>query len=150
MGSIADLLAAIRGHRIYLDTNIFVYFLDRNTQFFDAASALIHAIATHHAHAYTGQIAVAETMVGPYRSRNPHHIASARAFFAQKHVLTVVRHEDWAFEQAAQFRALTSVKLIDALHIATALQAKCRFLITNDKAIRASSRLQVLQLADFR
>lgn len=143
------MLAAISGHRIYLDTNIFVYFLDKNTQFFNAASALINAIATHHAHAYTGQIAVAETMVGPYRSKNPHLIGSALAFFAQKHVLTIVRHEDWAFERAAQFRAQTHIKLIDALHIATALQANCHVLVTNDKAIRTSNRLQILQLADF-
>ncbi|MFC0170642.1 type II toxin-antitoxin system VapC family toxin [Pseudoduganella danionis] len=149
MGTIADLLVATRGHKIYLDTNIFVYFLDKNTQFFDAAAALMHSLASRHAHAYTGQIAVAETMVGPYRSGNPRLIASALAFFAQKHVLTVVRHGDGAYQHAAQCRAQTGVKLIDALHIATALQAQCRYLITNDKAMRTSGQLQILQLSDY-
>lgn len=35
MDKIGDILERIRGQRIYVDTNIFIYFLERNERYFD-------------------------------------------------------------------------------------------------------------------
>ena len=34
MGTIEETLKRLQGHRVYLDTNVFIYFLDRNPDFF--------------------------------------------------------------------------------------------------------------------
>ena len=37
MGQVISLFQAMRGQRVYVDTNVFIYFLEGNSQFFAAA-----------------------------------------------------------------------------------------------------------------
>ncbi|NOT17176.1 MAG: hypothetical protein HOP20_03790 [Sulfuriferula sp.] len=37
MDKISAILSRIQGERVYIDTNIFVYFLDQNERYFDIA-----------------------------------------------------------------------------------------------------------------
>ncbi|WP_371866543.1 type II toxin-antitoxin system VapC family toxin [Duganella alba] len=53
------------------------------------------------------------------------------------------------FDCAAQLRAAHKIKLVDAVHLATALRAACRFFITNDKAMRSTGSLSVVQLGSL-
>jgi predicted nucleic acid-binding protein len=34
MGTIEEALKRLQGHKVYLDTNVFIYFLDRNPDYF--------------------------------------------------------------------------------------------------------------------
>lgn len=34
MGTIEETLKRLQGHKVYLDTNVFIYFLDRNPDYF--------------------------------------------------------------------------------------------------------------------
>lgn len=92
MGKIIGLIAALRGHRVYVDTN---------------------------------------------------------AFFETSHFLTVLSHDRAIWDLAAQLRAAHKLKLPDAVHLATAIKAACRFLITNDKATRSTGALSVVQLGSL-
>ena len=149
MGQVIGMIAAMRGHRVYVDTNIFVYFLERNADFFSAAAPVIQAIAEKELVGCTGEIAIAETMVRPYRSNDPAIIATTRDFFETGGFLKILPHDRTTFYFAAQLRAAQRIKLIDALHIATALKAACRYFITNDKAMRSTGTLNVVQLSSL-
>jgi predicted nucleic acid-binding protein len=41
------------------------------------------------------------------------------------------------------------MKIIDAVHLATALKAACRYFVTNDKAMRSTGALSVVQLSSL-
>ncbi|WP_404990958.1 hypothetical protein [Duganella sp. 3397] len=43
-------------------------------------------------------------------------------------------------------RAESRLRFVDAIHVATATSAACKYFITNDKAIRTRSGLAVVQL----
>ncbi|MDR7052494.1 hypothetical protein J2X54_004999 [Duganella sp. 3397] len=76
MGQVIPVLQAMCGQRVYLDTNVFIYFLDGNLQFFPAAEPVLRAISNREIIGVTGEIAVAETMVGPYHKmeyEDDHH-----------------------------------------------------------------------------
>ncbi|MDO5624198.1 MAG: type II toxin-antitoxin system VapC family toxin [Pseudomonadota bacterium] len=145
-------LARLRGQKVYFDTNVLVYFFDRNPLYFPVAAALIQAVDRGDCFGFTGDAVVAELMVHPYKSNSPAEIARGKAFFARKNFITVLGHDAQAFDTAARLRAASSLKLMDALHCATAIQAGCRFFVTHDRdfnALASDKSLQVIRIADL-
>ncbi|MFU8790099.1 MAG: type II toxin-antitoxin system VapC family toxin [Methylobacter sp.] len=149
MGKINELLARIQGHRTYLDANFLIYFFDKNEPYLSITSKIIVACDRQEVFGYTGDAAVAELMVYPYRSKNEMEIARGKAFFMRENFLQILPHNSALFDTASRLRAETGMKLIDSLHCATALQAGCEFLITNDKGIRSNGTLEVILLNDW-
>jgi predicted nucleic acid-binding protein len=146
MGQVIPLFQAMRGQRVYVDTNVFIYFLEGNPQFFPAAEPVLRAISSKDIMGFTGEVAVAETMVGPYRKMDPGLIATTHNFFRSKNFLTIVPHDRAIFDHAARLRAEGRLRFIDAIHVATATSADCKFFVTNDKAIRSQGNIAVIQL----
>ena len=149
MGKIESAIARIAGQRVYIDTNIFIYFLDRHPTYFDAVAALFQAGSQQGFFATTGDIAVAEVMVGPYRQGDPALVARFKRFFEHKNLLTVAAHERSVFDTAAMLSGQKRLKFIDALHVATALSLGCRFLLTDDAGIASVSGPEVIQLGSL-
>ena len=146
MGSIAALLARMARQRVYLDSNVFIHFLDRNPLYFPLVAPLLEAIDGGDIIGVTGDAAVAEVMVSPYRASDPGLIAGIQSFFGRAGFLSVRSHDAAAFDLAAQLRARHGMKFIDALHVATAINAECRYLITNDGDFRSQAAIEVVTL----
>ena len=85
---LAATMARLSGQRVYIDTNVFIYFLDKHDTYFELVSHFFQA-------------------------------------------------------------CIKRLKFIDALHLATAVQAGCQYLITNDAGISSSEGLEVISLADL-
>lgn len=149
MGTVIGTISAMRGHRVYVDTNVFIYFLERNLEFFSAAAAVIQAIRSQEFSGFTGEITVAETLVKPYLARDMILVADTKSFFDTSNFLTVLSHDKLTWDIAAQLRAAQRIKLVDAVHLATALKAACRYFVTNDKAMRSTGALSVVQLGSL-
>jgi predicted nucleic acid-binding protein len=150
MGTIEKLLCQLHGRHVYLDTNILIYFLDKNPDYFPVAAAVIESIESGSIAGYTGDAVIAEILVKPYQSGNIELVSSIKAFFNTENFLTICRHDAESFDLAAQLRAKYSQKFIDALHYATAIRAGCQAIITNDNGIRTSERLEVISLSKYR
>jgi predicted nucleic acid-binding protein len=150
MGTIEELLDRLHGRRVYLDTNLLIYFLDRNPDYFNVAEAIIEAIENGSMSGYTGDAVIAEILVKPYRSGNVALVSSIKAFFNTENFLTICHHDAETFDLAAQLRAKYNQKFIDALHCATAIRSGCHAIITNDNGIRNSEQLEVISLSSFR
>jgi predicted nucleic acid-binding protein len=148
MGVLDKALAKLSGQRVYMDTNTLVYFFDRNPIYFPAVAKIIQACDRGEFLGFTGDAAVSELMVHPYQTRNPAEIARGKAFFARPNFITVLPHTTPIFDAASQLRAAgKSLRLIDALHYATAISAGCQFFITNDKDFSGvSSGAEVINL----
>lgn len=146
MGKIEDTITRMAGHRVYLDTNVFVYFLDRNPDYFPVVEPIIAAIESGLIIGYTGDAAIAETLVKPYQTGNLALAASFKAFFRTEDFLSIQPHDAETFDLAAQLRSRRGLKFIDALHYATAIQAGCKFFVTNDGGIQSSDVLEVVSV----
>lgn len=132
---------ALRGRRVYVDANVFMYFLDGSTQWAAAGDGAFAAV--------TGEVAVAEVMVGPYRTGDSLLIRSTREFFAQPRLVDVVGHPREVWDDAAMLRGTTGIPLIDGLHIATAAYARCTALITNDTRMKSLLGVDVIALSSL-
>lgn len=143
---VAPALERIRGQRVYVDTNIFSYFLERHARYFDTVMPFFQLFNEGHSMAYTGDAVVAETLYKPYQVSDALRVSEFKAFFAQDEFITVLPHSTKAFELAAELAPKRGLKLIDALHYATAALAGCKYFLTNDQGIASSDLLQVIQL----
>ena len=150
MGTIEDKLKRLHGNRVYLDTNVFIYFLDRNRDYFPQVAPIIEAIESGLILGCTGDATIAEILVKPYQSGNLELVAKIKAFFRMEDFLSICPHDAETFDLASQLRAKYNQKFIDALHYATAIRAGCKFIITNDSGIKSNDFLEVILLSALR
>ena len=94
-----------------------------------------------------GDAVIAEVMVHPYKFGNLALIERYKAFFAQEDFLSVLSHDSKAFDLASQLSGTKGMKLVDSLHMATALQAGCSYMITHDKGMKSVERIRIIQLS---
>ena len=87
MGTIAVTLNRLHGNRVYLDTNVFIYFLDRNPDYFPLVASIIEAVESGLILGCTGEAAIAAILVKPYQSGNLELVANIKAFFRMEDFL---------------------------------------------------------------
>ena len=88
-------------------------------------------------------------MVRPYKIGNIAMIEQFKAFFYRENFLTILPHESKTFDMAAQISAKHGMKLVDALHLATALQAGCKYLITQDMGFKQVEGVELVNLKNI-
>ena len=143
MDALGAVLARMAGQRVYFDSNVFIYFLDQGA-LFDVVALLLAACVEGRMTGCTGDAAVAETMVMPYRRQNAAKTAQFKAFFGLEGFLTIHTHTAQTFDLAAQLAGTQGMRLMNALHYATAIQSGCHFLVTNDAGIKSSEEIEVV------
>jgi predicted nucleic acid-binding protein len=146
MDKIGQALARVQGQRVYVDTNIFIYFLERHDRYFDAVVPFFQLFNDGLSIAYTGDAVVAETLYKPYQINDTLRVSEFKEFFSNDEFITVLPHTKKVFELAAELAPKRGMKLIDALHYATAALAGCKFILTNDLGFASSDAIEVLHL----
>lgn len=140
--------------RLYVDTNIFIYAFENNDAL---AKKLLQVISLNEGRKQpflaTSEIVLAELMIDPLRKGNERlvelydNISIGNAFIL---VGTVTREVLW---HAAQLRSeFVSLRLPDAIHLATAMHFGCTQFLTADARLKETysitpNRLVPSQLA---
>lgn len=141
-------LARHRGHKVYFDTNVFVYVLN--------AASLMSAVAVEWLDAslhgdimgLTGELTLAELLVQPLRVNDAAAVAAVRDMVLESRAVALLPHDRTCFEKAAILRARHGLKMPDALHLATALGAGAACFVTNDRRLPSLEGLEVVSLRD--
>lgn len=141
------MLDPLVGRRVYVDANVFIYFLDQSSPQALAATKILEAAAAGDISAVTGQAAIVEVMVGPYRQGNPLVIRTVREFFDSSTWLDKVDHSAKAFDDAALLRATSGMPFVDALHVATASLSRCDVIVTHDARMKPGLGVDVVALS---
>ena len=149
MGALAALLARLKGQRVYIDANFFIYFLNQKAPYFEIVTPIIQAADRGELQAICGDAVVSEVMVHPYKAQSPSEIARVKSFFSREEFVTVVRHGQETFDLVAQLRATSNMRMLDALHYASAVNAGCRYLLTNDKDFKTSGIIEVIGVSSL-
>ncbi|RMX11788.1 type II toxin-antitoxin system VapC family toxin [Allofranklinella schreckenbergeri] len=137
MGSIEKTIAEIResGGDVYFDTNAFIYFLDGGTQFSKKIHPFFEAVDSGQISGSTGDLVIAELLVKPIRDGNVIAERMIRSLFDAMGKFRVLPHDRGTLELAAYIRARQNLAMPDAIHVATAISARCSHMITNDSKI---------------
>lgn len=119
--------------RLALDSAILIYVLNAEAPLHRAARKLLEAVEAGDHYAVWSTVAVAELLVHPIASGQADYIARARQLVLEFPNSQVVPVSDSIAEYGAALRArFPSLRLPDALHVATAVQSKAEAFVTND------------------
>ena len=137
------------GTRLYLDANIFIYFVEGHAAFASSLGLLFQRIDDDSVIAVTSEMTLAEVLVKPFADSKPHIAelyAQILAVGSQVQIVPVSRD---ILLSSARLRAQWGGKLFDAVHVATAMQSSCDILLTEDRSIRTPSGLAVVRIGQM-
>ncbi len=144
---IAKLLA--RHRLIAVDTCVFIYLMERNPKYFDAANEAFKWLEHPRSAAVTSTVVLTEVLAQPYRNAD---LAQTQSFYF---LLTTMPNLDWVppsvdiANLAASLRASYRLQTPDALIAATAISCNASAFVTNDPIFRRIPNLDVLVLDEF-
>jgi predicted nucleic acid-binding protein len=134
--------------RIYVDANIFIHFVEGEGRERETVSALFVEAAERDVQLVTSEITIAECLRGVL-SRNDETAASTyRDLLSNGAIVELVGADAVLSKYAALAGSVFSLKLIDSIHVASAVIAECDAFLTNDKRIRGPEALGIIQLSD--
>ena len=133
---------------VYLDTVGFIYSVERIEPYRTLLEPMWLEAQAGRFTVVCSELLVLETLVKPLREGDRVLESVFRSLFdADEVILVPTTRTLW--EDTARLRAATGLKVPDALHAATAVQAGCTLFITNDNDFRRVQDLPVIVLDDF-
>lgn len=142
------LLEAIPSGIVYLDTNIWIYTLENYAAYSQDLTALFQAIDNGTLKAITSELTLAEILVAPIQREDVAQQEICKQFIRNTETLSVLPISQDILIEAAKVRARTSIKLPDAIHLATAIGAGCTAFLTNDRQLKKVTDIPVILLSD--
>jgi predicted nucleic acid-binding protein len=142
------LLSAIQGARIYLDTNVWIYAVESYPAFIQELSDFFQRVDQNQYVAITSELSLAETLVKPIKHNDQARQAAYKKAIVNRKNVSVIPILRQLLIDSAQVRAETGLKLPDAIHAATAVQARCTTFVTNDAQLKKLSNLHVVLLSE--
>jgi predicted nucleic acid-binding protein len=133
----------IAGRRIYLDTNIIVYAVEEPVPLTRGQAALFDAIDNGSVHAFTSELALAECLVHPFAVNDSSLASAYETFLGGETELKLVPLDRHILIAAAHIRALTKMKLPDAIHVASAMSMGAAIFLTADRRIKGPPEMRI-------
>jgi predicted nucleic acid-binding protein len=135
--------------KLYLDANIFIYLFERQDELGEKAASLFDHTVLSDTPVFINEIGVAECLYGAFRLGSPALEKEYKEFFYEVSPVTLVPVDGSTLIAAAKLGAEKRLKLVDAVHFHTAIQAECDILVTNDHRFHSSHGLTVVQLGQL-
>ena len=129
--------------RIYVDSNIWIYFLEGHPAFAPEVRALFLAADKASARLLTSEIAIAECLIKPAKDRDQLKIAAYDTLFTRP-VVEILPIDGALTRRAALAGGALGLKLVDAIHYVSALEAGCGYFLTGDSRFRSGPDLTVV------
>jgi predicted nucleic acid-binding protein len=133
---------------VYLDTNSFIYSIERIDPYRTMLDTLWQAVSRGLLKVVTSELTLLEVLVKPLREGDRTTATLFRTILRQTPDVQMVPITQSILEEAATLRATLSLKTPDAIHAATALLYGCDLLVTNDSAFRRVANLTVTVLSE--
>lgn len=137
-------------HRtVYLDTSIFIYFVECEPRYYDLCDEIFRYMEEGRIEAATSTLTLLEILVQPYRAKEEDLVLKFYSLF------TTYPHLKWIqltldiSDLAARIRAEHNLKTPDAIQIASALAGGATGFVCNDKAFRRVKDIDCLILGDL-
>jgi len=137
-----------RGSFVYIDTNIFVYFIEFNEDFSKKAISVFEHIQSDDARIITSMLTQGECLYKPYKN-NEKSVIDAYINLFNGEEIENIQVVDEIIRQSAMYGGKLNLKLIDSIHYFSAINAECLYFITNDTQFKSTPEMQVLYLSDF-
>jgi len=121
--------------RIYWDSMLFVYFLEGHAQFGPRVRQIHQEMTRRGDSLCTSIFTVGEMLTGPEKTKAVAGVKETREFFESEEV-ELIPFTIRTAEAYAKIRAANAVLPADAIHLASAAEARIDLFLTNDKKLQ--------------
>jgi uncharacterized protein len=125
--------SSFTGQALYLDTNIIIYAIEGENPWTKLLRKLFRAIDERAIHTFTSELTLAEVLAKPLELGAIDLVATYEELLAPDSVVRVIPIDRPILRSAAELCGRLRIKLADAIHVATAMQCTCDFMLTNDE-----------------
>ena len=129
----------IERHRsIYLDSNVFIYFVEGEDALFHRSQALFRAFQSGPEIFVTSELTLAE-ILAPSSGRTPvteRKKSDYLSLLNDASMINLIPVTRQILLDTVELRKQVRLKLPDAIHASTAFSAGCRFFVSHDRAMR--------------
>jgi predicted nucleic acid-binding protein len=132
-----------------VDTAIFVYFIEEHPQFLPVILPLFHEADQNKRELFTSALTLLEVLVVPYRAGNRLLAEQYEALLTRSRGVRLIDLSRDQLRAAAQLRAVTSVKMPDALQLVAAVSTGCATFVTNDRRLPPIPGLRLVDLSSY-
>ena len=129
---------------VYLDANVLIALIEAEQEIIPQTRRLFTLIENEIVAAITSEVTLAEVLVKPLKNGDIPLLKSYESLLAKGSLVQLVAAGRGIWIDAAALRALHGLKLVDALHLATASRHGCDVLITADKRIKSVGRIRII------
>jgi predicted nucleic acid-binding protein len=132
---------------IYLDTNIFIFFYEGAPLVSERVKTLFEGLRSHPGRGITSELTLAEVLAESEQPRPPGLKRSYLELIVWSGFLELVPVSRGVLYESAELRTVhrtthgRKLDLPDAIHLTTAIQARCSFFISADEGIRPPSEM---------
>ncbi|SPF46275.1 PilT protein domain protein [Candidatus Desulfosporosinus infrequens] len=138
-----------RFSRIAIDTNAFIYLMERHPKYFTIVRELFNAVEIGKVYAVSSVLLITEILTKPLKDSNKGLADRYLAFISTFPNLGLREIDQNIALQAAKLRARYGFKTPDALFLATAMEEKAEAFITNDVRLQGIENIEIVLLNNF-
>lgn len=131
--------------KVYIDSNVLIYYVDGSPQFQEPAKSVLRSLKASGAEFISSEIAMGECLRGAYRS-DTEFADLFLQILSDTDFITLFAVTLPIIKRAARLGAEFNMKLLDAIHVATAETLGCNIFLTNDRGIRAPAGIELRYL----
>jgi predicted nucleic acid-binding protein len=135
--------------RLYVETTPLIYYVETNPTYVARMDVIIDQIENRPIEAVSSVITLTEVLTQPMRLGRSDIERAYRQILLNSNMFRMMTVTAKIADSAAQLRAQYNLRTPDALHVATAIEASCDALLTNDLTLRRIQGLQMLILDEL-
>jgi predicted nucleic acid-binding protein len=139
----------IQRHRIGLDTNIFIYFLEDHPRYGGWCASLFELIEQGQQSAVTSTVTLLELLVQPYRQQKDELAHKIYALTSTYPKLEWIPLTMPLADRAAELRARYRLSTPDAIQLATAITHKAVRFYGNDRVLQRVKEIECILVDDL-
>lgn len=131
------------GKIIGIDTTIFIYLLEANTRYLLEVENLLKQVEEGKMQGVFSCIGLIEILTGPKKQGRYDLAFQYKKLITHFPHLTIRGINETIIEIASDLRAMYSIATPDAIHLATAINAKAQSFVTNDKGLKKVKEISI-------
>ena len=142
-------ISKLHNSNVFLDTAPLIYFIEGNSEYQGILIDLFRLNDEKYFQFQTSSITLLEVMVKPLREGETEVAREYKEILTNSRGIEIFDITTAIALKAAEIRAKYNVRTPDALQLATAIECKSDFFLTNDLRIKALAEVKIIMISEL-